>query len=61
MIDGKINIREYKIVAACALVMWIDKRLSDSEYYGFMNRLNDYAQQCGIKEKENENLNRYPR
>ena len=52
MTNGIITAKEYKIVADCALAMWMDKRLSDSEYYGFMNRLNDYAQQCGIKEKE---------
>lgn len=52
MRNGKINAKEYKIVADCVLAMWMDNRLRDSEYYSFINKLNEYAKECGIKEKQ---------
>lgn len=55
MIDRKINASEYKTVCDCVLAMWMDKRLRDAEYYAFMNRLNEYAKDCGIKERGEEN------
>ena len=52
MTNRKITAEEYKIVSDCMLAMWMDNRLRDSEYYSFMNRLNEYAEYCGIKERE---------
>ena len=45
---GLINRAKYITVSACMLQMWMDKRLRDSEYYSFMNRLNDYARESAI-------------
>lgn len=45
---GLINKAEYITVSAVVLQMWMDKRLRDSEYYSFMNRLNDYARESAV-------------
>lgn len=48
MKDGKINVKEYKIVSNCILAMWMDEYLKDGEYYRIIDKLNDYAKKCGI-------------
>ena len=55
MTDRKINAKEYKTVSDCMLAMWMDNRLKDAEYYSFMDKLNKYARDCGIKEQQGEN------
>ena len=48
MKDGKIDAKEYKIVSDCILAMWMDYYLKDREYNMIIDKLNDYAKDCGI-------------
>lgn len=51
MKDGKINVKEYKIISNCILAMWMDGYLKDGEYYRIIDKFNDYAKKCGISDK----------
>ena len=50
MNKGKINAKEYKTISDCILAMWMDNRFTDTEYSKLMDKINDYAESCGVKD-----------
>lgn len=51
MKGGQIDAIEYTIVSNCLLGMWLDGYLKDREYNQIMDRVNEYARKCGIRDK----------
>lgn len=49
-----MNVKQYKECADAVLMLWVFEVITDAEYHVIMNKLNNYAHKCGIRDRAKE-------